>query len=135
MATTKRIAASMVAVSEVSHCGFSMSSRTTSGRGIEPTMEAGNSGSEFIGSGLPQCLGEIHVFLRVDLAVLARRVGVTEGDAALDHVLEHVDQVRLLEDGRLAIGLVPVLCFAAMIEVAELPCARAAELGNADELP
>src|SRR5690349_20351482 len=93
-----------------SHCCLSISSRTTSGRGIDPTMEAGNKGNGLAAtSGPPQCLGEIHVLLGVDLPVVARRVGMPERHAVLDHVLDHVDQVCLLEQRRLAVGLVPEL--------------------------
>src|SRR4051812_11949658 len=130
---TKRMDESIVRLSVSSHSGFSINSRTTKGRGIEPTMEAGNSGSFFMASRLPKSLRQVHVLLRIDLSVSAWRVGMAKGNALLDHVLEHVDEVRLLEHRRLAIGRVPELGLASVIELSKQPGAIGTKLCHADE--
>src|SRR5687768_13745206 len=84
-------------------------------------------------SSSPSFLSEVEVFLRVDLAVLTVCVGMTELHTLLDHVLEHVDQVRLLELRRFAIRLAPELALAPVIVLAQKLPAACAEFRDADE--
>src|SRR5215207_5182487 len=81
----------------------------------------------------PAFLREIQVFLRVDLAIAAGGVGVAEGHALLDHVLEEMDQVRLLEQRGFAVRPVPEFAPPAVVVLPKKSGAPRAELGHTDE--
>ena len=59
--------------------------------------------------------GVVEVLLGVDLDVTAGRIDVGEGLARLDHLLEELDQVRLLEGAGLVERAAAVLLPAALV--------------------
>ena len=62
---------------------------------------------------------EVEIFLGVDFAILAVRIGMTELDALFDHVLKEMNQVRLLELRSAPIRLVPEFPAAAVVMLAQ----------------
>ena len=97
------------------------------------SISRGGRGSFRRGLG-PPLRGARQVLLRVDLHVAAVRVDAVEGRAALEHLLEEIDEVRLLEGAPLAPRLAGPLRLRLVEPGEQLAGAVGAEPGHADEL-
>src|SRR5262249_6707045 len=102
-----------------------------SAKAVAAAIRRRSSGTAPSRPALPPRLGHREILERVELHVAARRVHTVELGAALDHALEEVDEIRLLER---AIAERRAVRLRVVVGLAELLRARGGELRDADEL-